>query len=207
MQPEIRHVTASRFNDYRWWEPQRLYADPRWFYGFASKGPRAATSARLDTVDRPLRGIVALCQRKRIRTLPSCSGHFPPERTLRALYRGIKRDSAWVQGHGLSLRCSENGSLRVYRNPSWKLPSFNEWAKPILKSNGAGRIGFVFSAGDSRIYRLIRRTQRIKRVKTYATRQDRAIVVTLTTAARTPKERNRLWRLVFSALLRATRTI
>jgi hypothetical protein len=207
MQPEIRHVSALRFNDYRWWEPQRVSTDPRWFYGFAEKGPRAATSARLDTVDRPLRPIVALCQRAGIQTLPSCSGHFPPEKTLRALYRGIKRDRAWVRGHGLTLRCSESGTLKVYRNPSWAIPPFEQWAEPVRKAHGIGRIGFVFSDIDPRVIPLIQALRNIDRVNAYATRLQRAIVVTLTTSARNPAERNMLWERVFAVMRQAIRTI
>jgi hypothetical protein len=208
MRPKIQHVPVERFNDYRWWEPQRFHKSPRWFYGFpAQNHHRVASSARLDTVDKQLRPLVALCQQNNIPTLPSCAGHFPPERALKALYLGIKRDSAWVRGHGLTLRCSESGTIKVYRNPTWSLPPYEKWAKPIRKANGSGRIGFVFSDTDPRVIPLIQSLRNIERVNVYATRRQRAIVVTLTTSARNPAERNMLWKRVFAVMRQAIRTI
>ena len=204
MRPKIHHVPVERFNDYRWWEPQRFHKSPRWFYGFpAQNHHRVASSARLDTVDRHLRPLVSLCQQKNIPTLPSCAGHFPPEKTLRALYLGIKRDSTWVRGHGLTLRCSESGTIKVYRNPVWSLPTYEKWAIPIRKANGSGRIGFAFNPFDPRLHRFCEIIRNIDRVNTYTTQSEHATIVTLVTLARNKGERDTLWKKVFLALKRS----
>jgi len=194
MRPEIRHIPTDEFSAYRWWEPQRAHRAPRWFYGDRHAGPRSAAHARESTVDRALRPLLAVCRTAGIATLPSCSGHFPPEATLRGLYRGLQRDRTLVQSFGLTLKCTESGTVRVYRNPDWKLPTYDAWAKPIREQRGVGLIGLRFARGDARAVPLARALSKIPGVCAYLTDGRVALTLEIHTKASTPGQRDAQWR-------------
>jgi hypothetical protein len=196
MRPEIRHIPSDEFSAYRWWEPQRAHRSPRWFYGDRHAGPRAAAHARESTVDRALRPLVAVCRAAGIATLPSCSGHFPPEATLRGLYRGLQRDRTWVRSFGLTLKCTESGTVRVYRNPDWKLPAYDTWAGPIRAQRGVGLIGLRFATGDPRAEPLARALSEIPGVCAYLTNAGPAVTLEIHTKANTPGQRDAQWQAI-----------
>jgi hypothetical protein len=140
----VTHVPVELADDWRWWEPQRLQKGPRWFYGVRKGGQaRPALTAAPETVDGPLRPLVAMLSAAQVQTLPSCAGHFSSPAGLRETYAELSRDAAWIRGHGLTVRCSETGELRTLRSSGWRLPSFAAWAAPALAANGHGRIGLV----------------------------------------------------------------
>lgn len=194
MRPEIRHIPSDEFSSYRWWEPQRAHHSPRWFYGARQNGPRSAAHAREDTVDRALRPLMAACRAAGIATLPSCSGHFPPETTLRGLYRGLQQDKGWVRSFGLTLKCTESGTLRVYRNPDWKLPNYDTWAQPIRAQRGIGLIGLRFAKDDTRAAPLSRDLNKIPGVCAYLTNAGIELTLEIHTRAITPEQRDAQWR-------------
>lgn len=196
MRPEIRHIPSGEFSAYRWWEPQRAHRSPRWFYGDRHAGPRTAAHARESTVDRALRPLVAACRTAGIATLPSCSGHFPPETTLRGLYRGLQRDRTWVRSFGLTLKCTESGTVRVYRNPDWKLPDYDTWAEPIRAQRGVGLIGLRFAKGDRRAESLARTLSEIPGVCAYLTDAGVAVTLEIHTKANTPGQRDAQWQAI-----------
>lgn len=113
----VTHVPVELADGWRWWEPQRLQKGPRWFYG-VRKGSqfRPSLTAAPETVDGPLRPLVAMLSVAKIQTLPSCAGHFSSPAGLRETYAELSRDAAWIRGHGLTVRCSETGELRTLRS-------------------------------------------------------------------------------------------
>ena len=139
----VAHVPIEKADGWRWWEPVRLHAGPRWFYGVQGVQGRPATHPDPATVDVDLRPLVALLRRAGLPTLPSCAGHYPDPAKIRGAYRALQRDAAWITGHGLTVRCSETGARAVLRSPGWKLPPFRVWAAPVIAGRGHGRIGIV----------------------------------------------------------------
>lgn len=147
----VAHVPVEESDGWRWWEPQRLQRGPRWFYGVRSGGKsRPSLTATPETVDGPLRPLMAMLSAAEIQTLPSCSGHFSTLRGLRVTYAALCQDAKWIRGHGLTVRCSETGELHMLRSPGWRLPSFAAWAAPTLAANGHGRIGLVLPLAVAR---------------------------------------------------------
>ena len=139
----VAHVPVEESDGWRWWEPVRLHAGPRWFYGQSGVPHRPATHPDPRTVDPLLRPLVRLLRRAGLPTLPSCQGHYTDPVKLRRSYRALQRDAAWISGHGLTVRCSETGARTVLRSPGWRLPPFRVWASSVLAGNGHGRIGIV----------------------------------------------------------------
>lgn len=186
--PTISLVKPDQFDEYRWWEPQRLWSEPRWFYGM-KESQRASKHPTPDTVDAPLRELVEWCRSKGIGTLPSCAGHFPTERGLRRVYLGLRKDAVWVQSYGLTLRCSESGTLQVYRNPEWKVPDYETWAAPIRRDAGNGRIGVIFPVDDPRRLKVIQALRGIEGVCAFG----RPFGVEITVKSKNKVHRAYLW--------------
>ena len=192
--PTVTLVKPDAFDEYRWWEPQRLHRDPRWFYGVRGDNGRAAKHPTPNTVDAPLRDLVSACVRAGVTTLPSCAGHFPSEQGLRRVYAGLRRDAEWVRSYGLTLRCSESGSLQVYRNPAWTLPDYETWAAPIRQDAGNGRIGLVFDLGSAAPERIQASLVGLIEVCTHIQQTGSGErIVEITVKSRNRKERDYLW--------------
>lgn len=192
--PTVTLVKPDAFDEYRWWEPQRIHTDPRWFYGVKSNAGRAATHPTPNTVDAPLRDLVSACVRAGVATLPSCAGHFPSEQGLRRVYAGLQKDAEWVRSYGLTLRCSESGSLQVYRNPAWTLPDYETWAVPIRRDAGNGRIGLVFNGSSDTPERIQAGLVGLTGVCTHIRQaHDGQRITEITVKSRNRKERDYLW--------------
>ena len=143
MQPKIDHISPKNFDAYRWWEPQRLRPGATWFYATLEHGYHRPGKVDIETVDEPLRPLVADLGLRGVPTLPSCAGHFPTDQELWALYQNLVKDAEWVRSYGLTLKCVETGALDVHRDPTWRLPYYETWATETKKYSGIGRLGLV----------------------------------------------------------------
>jgi hypothetical protein len=191
--PTIEHVAHDQFDSYRWWEPQRFRRDPRWFYGTLQGAQRSANTARPDTLDTPLIPLVQVLTRAGLATLPSCSGHFPTEGDLRALHRGLEYDANFIRSIGLTLRCTEDGSMIVLRDPLWLVPSYEDWVGEVRKYRGVGRIGVLFSRGDSRLAEVQASLSKLSNVGVCEKKSPTVTTLTILTRATTERERDQLW--------------
>lgn len=200
----VTHVPVEASDRWRWWEPVRPHGGPRWFYGVQGVQRRPASHPDPSTVDRALRPLVGLLRRAGLPTLPSCEGHHPDPRKLRAAYRALQRDAAWISGHGLTVRCSETGALTVLRVPGWQLPPFPAWAAPVLAASGHGRIGIVVPPSWAR--RWAAAIEASTPAATVLLRPAQgAIVLDARVRTATPASQRAAWRAVTSAVRRLLR--
>jgi len=200
----VAHVPVEASDGWRWWEPVRLHAGPRWFYGEGGVVRRPASHPDPATVDGPLRPLVALLRRAGLPTLPSCAGHFSDRAGLRATYRALQRDAAWISGHGLTVRCSETGRLSVLRVPEWRLPPVRAWAAPVLAANGRGRIGIVVPAPWAHRWAAVLASS-APGVRVVVRRREGSTVLDVQTRTTTPASRDATWRAVTAAITRLLR--
>jgi len=198
----VAHVPVEESDGWRWWEPVRLHAGPRWFYGQGGVQRRPAPHPDPATVDGPLRPLVALLRRAGLPTLPSCAGHFSEPAKLRATYRALQRDAAWISGHGLTVRCSETGRLSVLRVPGWRLPPFAAWAAPVVAANGRGRIGIVVPASWAHRWAAAIAASSPAATVLLRPAHGSAIVLDVQTRTTTPASRDATWRAVTAAVRR-----
>jgi hypothetical protein len=192
----IDHITPDQFDTFRWWEPQRFRKDPRWFYGTIQGNKRGANTARPDTLDDALQPLVRFLTIVGLPTLPSCSGHFPTEDDLRSLHRGLEHDGNLIRSIGLTLRCTENDEMIVFRDPFWVVPPYEDWVVEVRKYRGVGRIGILFKTCDPSLPAVQQALRYMSGVKLYTMIDGDNTVLTILTRTMNETVRDQLWALI-----------
>lgn len=81
----------------------------------------------------------------------------------------------------------------VLRDPLWVVPSYEEWVSEVRKYRGVGRIGVLFSSGDSRLAKVQASLARLPSVWVQEKTGPTGTTLTILTRATTEQARDQLW--------------
>ena len=79
----------------------------------------------MQSVDEPLKELVAFLQKRGIKTTPSCSGHHKSLRSLETIYKELEEDGYFIKNGGVKLKNIETGDEYFYKNENYAQP----WTK------------------------------------------------------------------------------
>lgn len=139
------YVPPDRFDHYAWMSPSRPPWAPKWYYWRKIHSPNPGNCVDLATVDPLLRKMVELANRKGVRTLPSCQGHFHDPRDTKEQAQWLKMEEPMMRRGTLPLTDTETRSRYLYRDPSYVAPTVSQLAEAMRSWSGVGRVGFVFN--------------------------------------------------------------
>jgi len=117
-----------------------------WYYFFPTQRTYELPSNPdfYKTLDKDLKGVVALLHKNEIPTTPSCSGHFFGPEHYSKIYRRLEQNTEKIKSEGVILENSETGVEYYYRNVGYELPwSLDHFVSKSLDYQKTGVLGFV----------------------------------------------------------------
>jgi hypothetical protein len=139
------HITASliphsQFHTGAWLIP---VDNPSWYYFMKKKNTNLISNdSFMESVDQPLKRIVKFLHDQKIRTTPSCSGHYRNKEEYKKTYNALENDKQIIRQEGLKLKDIETGKTYTYKNDVYQLPwKEEEFLQKIMSYQHKGVLG------------------------------------------------------------------
>ena len=136
-------VQPEMFSGKRWYRPARVGS--AWFYHRPEAQRPASFMCKYDTVDPPIRRLVAALHAHGIPTQPSCAGHWPDSDWTQRCFRDLVSDAEQIRTRGLEFIDVESGHRVQYRNVFYAIPwpNVKAFSVTLQRFNGLGYLAFV----------------------------------------------------------------
>lgn len=146
LSPSAELIPHNQFHKGSWLLPVK---NPNWYY-FLRKENKNEIDNRsfIQSVDAPLKEMVEFLQVRRIKTTPSCSGHFRSREEYKAVYEALENDRRYIISGGLDLKDIETEEIYTYRNKNYRLPwDKYEFLNQVMQYQHKGILGIRMPEG------------------------------------------------------------